>query len=123
MKRLLLALFVAMSAVAADPELPVIESHDLDKLREHAGKDVTVVGPVTTIGTTESKSITFINVGMPKKQGFVAIVFQRNYGEFPDGFDAYRDKNVRVTGTLDLYQGQTPQIEVRNPSQITIVEE
>lgn len=123
MKRLLLALFAAATVLAADPEVPVIDSHELDKLREHSGKEIAVVGPVTTIGTTESKSITFINVGMPKKQGFVAIIFQRNYGEFPDGFDAYRDKKVRVTGILNLYQGETPQIEVTSPSQIEVLNE
>lgn len=73
------------------------------------------------MGSTKNKSITFINVGLPKKQGFVAVIFEKNYGAFPNGFDAFHDQKVRVTGTLQLYQGSSPQIEVKTADQIEII--
>lgn len=117
------SLVFAASVLAQDPAPPVIDALDLETLRNSVGQEVIVKGPVTSVGTTSTKSITFINVGLPKKQGFVAVIFQRNYGEFPEGFDSYKNQMVRVSGTVTLYQNETPQIEVRSPEQIQIVTE
>jgi hypothetical protein len=112
---------VAVSCLRA--EEPVIDAADLDALRARSGSAAVVVGQVTTIGTTKDGEITFVNIGMPKKQGFVAIVFREHYGAFPDGFGKFRDQKVRVSGVIKLYRGETPQIELRSPEQITVVTE
>ncbi|MFZ4777361.1 MAG: hypothetical protein ACOYM3_18490 [Terrimicrobiaceae bacterium] len=111
---------VCLSTVFAQ-EPTVLDATDVDTLRAHAGQDVVVEGLVTEIGTTKTNSITFINMGLPKKVGFVAVVFQKNYGVFPDGFSAFKGQKLRVSGKLDLYQGDKPQVEVRSAEQIQIV--
>jgi OB-fold nucleic acid binding domain. len=117
---LLTVLAMGMTAVRADES--VIDATDLTALRAKAGTNVAVEGRVTEIGTTQDGGITFINVGMPRKQGFVAVIFRDHYQAFPDGFDKYREKKVRVSGVLTLYRGETPQIKLTSPEQIAIVE-
>ena len=116
-----LALVVGMSAAIA--EEGVIDAADLAALRAKAGTDVVVEGIVSDIGTTKDGGITFLNVGMAKKQGFVAVIFRDSYQAFPEGFDKYREKKVRVSGALTLFRSETPQIKLKSPEQITIVTE
>lgn len=113
---------VAASAFAQDAA-EVVDATDLDALRAKAGTEAIVEGPVTEVGTTKDGGITFINIGAPRKQGFVAVVFQSNYGAFGEGFDKYKAQKVRVQGVVDLYRGEQPQIKVSSPDQITIVTE
>ncbi len=123
---LLVVIFGVSAAWADGPavvESPVLDAADLETLRAKAGTDVIVEGAVTDIGTTKDAGITFVNIGMPKKKGFVAIVFRSSYAAFPEGFDKFRNQKVRVTGVLKLYQGETPQVELKSPEQITIVTE
>jgi hypothetical protein len=101
----------------------VLDATDLDAIRAKAGMDAAVEGLVTDIGTTKDSSITFINIGMPKKEGFVALVFQKDYQAFPDGFDMFRNQKVRVKGMVKLYRSETPQIILTSPEQIEILEE
>src|SRR5262245_19523290 len=82
------------AAVAQEPE--VIDATNLEALRAKQGQDAVVEGQVTEIGTTKDSSITFINIGLPKKQGFVALIFQRNLAAFPEGIDKYKNQKVRV---------------------------
>lgn len=115
-----LATVLWMSAAwAQEPE--VIDATNLDALRAKQGQDVVVEGQVTEIGTTKDNTITFINIGLPKKQGFVALIFQRNLAAFPEGADKYKNQKVRVKGAIKLYKGEIPQIDLKSPEQITIV--
>lgn len=123
MNKALTLLLVMVTISLAWAQQEVIEATDLETLRAKAGTDVIVEGQVTEIGSTKDGSITFINVGLPKKQGFVAVIFRGDYPAFGDGFDTYRSQKIRVSGALKLYRGETPQIEVKSPDQITIVTE
>lgn len=117
----LLAVMVLTGSLFAQED--VLDATDLDALRTRVGVDAVVEGLVTDIGTTKDASITFVNIGLPKKQGFVALVFQKDYVAFPEGFDKYRNQKVRVKGLLKLYRGETPQIILTSPDQITVVTE
>ena len=108
---------------AAAPAGEVIDAANLEALRAKAGMDAVVEGMVTEVGTTKGNTITFINIGAPKKQGFVALVFQSDLGAFPEGFDKYKAQKVKVSGVIELYKGEQPQIKVKTPDQITIVTE
>lgn len=119
----ILAVIVAALAVTSVRAQEVIDAANLDALRAKAGMDVVVEGVVTDIGTTKDGGITFVNIGAAKKQGFVAIVFRDAYQAFPDGFDKFRNQKVRVTGALTLFRGETPQVKLTAPEQITIVKE
>jgi len=119
---LLAVCLFAFSAVAEEPAAP-LDATNIDLLREKAGQQVTVEGVVTTVGSTKDNTITFINIGLPKKQGFVAVVFQRSYGAFPNGFSDLDGKKVRVSGEMKLYQETKPQIELSTADQLVVVTE
>jgi hypothetical protein len=113
--------FLAAPSQAED--IPEIDSTNLDALREAVGTTATVVGNVTSVGSTQAGNITFINIGLPMKQGFTAVIFRANYDAFPDGFDKYRNQKVAVTGLLELYRNEQVQIALREAGQIRILEE
>lgn len=115
----LLCVVGALSVAAAET---VIDASDLDALRAAAGTEVTVSGQVVDVGTTSDKGITFINISLPKRQGFTAVIFETNYGAFPDGFGKYEGQKVEVQGLLELFRGNLPQIILRSAEQIRIVE-
>jgi len=128
MKRILgLAFALALAATAfaqepaASPAATPIDSTNLDALRAAVGTSVTVEGLVTDVGTTKDGGITFINIGLPKKQGFVAVIFKASYSAFPDGFDKYKSQKVRISGPIKIYKSETPEIVVASPDQIAIV--
>ncbi len=114
---------VAMGLCTARAESPlVIASTNLELLKQQVGNNVVVEGPVTSVGTTPDMGITFINLGLPKKQGFAAVIFQSSYGAFPEGFDKFRGQNLRVKGILTLFKDEIPQIKINSPEQIEIVD-
>lgn len=121
MKTVLAVLATVLWVSAAWAQEEVIDAANLEALRAKAGQDVIVEGMVSEIGTTKDGGITFINIGMAKKQGFVAVVFRDYYPVFPDGFDKFRNQKVRVKGAITLYKSETPQIKLTAAEQITIV--
>lgn len=117
-----LALLLVLSVFSyASEETEPIDAVDLDALRAKVGTPAVVVGQVTDVGTTKDGGITFVNVGMPKKKGFVAVIFRQNYADFPDGFEKFRNQRVSVSGPIELYKSEQPQIVLRSPDQIEIL--
>jgi len=56
----------------------------------------------------------------PYQGYFVAVIFSSDVKNFPFAADSfYRNKEVRITGTIQLYQG-APEIIVHSPSQIEV---
>ncbi len=133
MKKIVFALSLALlpvlsahseteGAAAVDPDAVVrVDAGDREKLMEMEGQVATVVGTVVRVGATPSNSITFINL-TEEDNGFVAIVMERELGYFPDGFDHFSGKQIEVTGTIKVYKGETPQIELGSPGQINLVQ-
>lgn len=118
----LIAVFgMTTGAWAQEPAPTPIEATNLEALRAKVGTEVIVEGAVTDVGATKDGGITFINVGLPKKQGFVAVVFKDSYSAFADGFDKFRAQKVRVKGLLKLYKSEQPEIVLSAPDQITII--
>ncbi len=105
-----------------DPDAIVeVEASNREKLLEMEGQIAEVTGELTTLGSTDSGSITFLNFSS-QPDGFVAIVKERDLPMFPDGFDDLRGKRISVTGTIYLYREKTPQIELSTASQIEVIE-
>lgn len=118
----LIAIFgMTVGAWAQEPAPTPIDATNLEALRAKVGTEVIVEGAVTDVGTTKDGGITFINLGLPKKQGFVAVVFKDSYSAFADGFDKYRAQKVRVKGLIKLYKTEQPEIVISAPDQITII--
>ncbi len=121
MKTVLAVLATVLWVSVSWAQEAAIDATNLEALRAKAGQEVIVEGLVTDIGTTKDGGITFINIGLAKKQGFVAVVFRDNYPVFTDGFDKFRNQKVRVTGAISLYKSETPQIKLTSAEQLTIV--
>ena len=90
----------------------------------HAGESLTVCGPVASahFASDSNGQPTFLNIGnaYPDPQRFTVVIWGRNRGNFdPLPEEAYLEKEICVTGEIELYQGM-PEIEVESPAQILI---
>ena len=84
----------------------------------YVGQSKTVEG--TIIRTYVSKGTVFLDFHDPYQGYFVAVIFSSDVKNFPFPADSfYRNKEVRITGTIQLYQG-APEIIVHSPSQIEV---
>jgi hypothetical protein len=124
-----LALFTLLFAATPHAEeaaladaAKVVSAENVAELEQLVGSDVIVEGVVRNVGKAPGDSITFLNFG-DRKSGFVAIVFQSAYGQFPDGLDKFAQQKVRVSGTLEKYRDRQIQIKISTPDQIQVVEE
>jgi hypothetical protein len=113
------------AAPAATPAAPiepiVLPADDTAALAANEGREIAVEGTVVRIGSTPNGDLTFLNF-TPQRGGFTAVIHRSNYDSFPDGFGAYNGRSLRVTGKLEIYQGETPQIRVSAPAQLTNIE-
>lgn len=96
------------------------------KAADHVGERGTVCGEVasTRYAPSANGEPTFLNLGRPYPDQLVTALI---WGEHRPKFDRppeehFRDRRICVTGKITEYRG-TPQIIVRRPDQIEIVEE
>jgi DNA/RNA endonuclease YhcR with UshA esterase domain len=84
----------------------------------YVGQSKTVEG--TIVYTFVSSGTIFLDFHYPYQGYFYAVIFAsdaKNFNFSPASF--YLNKEVRTTGTIQLYQG-SPEIIVRSPSQIEV---
>ena len=93
---------------------------DAKDAAHYVGKNVTVCSRIYGIRSTDK--ITQINVNAPfPNSPLTVIIFASNYSKFSQPFtDYYKDKNICVTGKIELYKDK-PQIIVDGPDAIKIV--
>ena len=89
---------------------------------DHVGETVTVYGPVkgTKVAKSSKGRPTFIDVGAsyPSTDRVTCVIWSENRSNFPSSPETYYEgKNIRITGTLYVYNGGL-NIEVSSPSQI-----
>jgi len=97
-------------------ETKVISWKDAHK---YYGQYVTVEGKI--VGTYNSGKVCFLNFNSNWKEGFTAVIFASDFYKFPpQPEEYYKNKTVRVTGTIKEYKGK-PEIILKDPSQIEIV--
>ena len=92
---------------------------DIKDAANYVGKKVTVCARVYEVRATTA--ITQITLGdkFPNNP-LTAIIFAKSYANFKRApADVYNDKNICVTGKVELYKGK-PQIIVEDESQITV---
>jgi hypothetical protein len=110
---------VAPGVLAAAPKEPIPAS----EAAAHVGEKITVCGTVAGAAHFERMrgEPTFLNLDRPyPAQSFTVVIWGENNRKFerpPHQF--FSGKEVCVTGTVESYKGK-PQIEVRDPSQITV---
>lgn len=108
-------------AFAADNP-PVFSADDSAALIEQEGNLITVRGTISRVGETDDQTITFLNFGPRAADRFVAVIFARDMDKFPEGFAHLTGQVVEVTGNLEMFRNQQPQIRVETPEQLRVVE-
>jgi DNA/RNA endonuclease YhcR with UshA esterase domain len=90
------------------------------KAAGYTGQTVTVEGQV--VDTYNSGKTVFLNFDKDYRNSFKVVIFAKNWPLFPaPPEDYYRQKTIRVTGPVELYQN-APEIIVDRPDQIELVE-
>jgi hypothetical protein len=127
-----LALLLASSVVGCPAPTvngeQVIDALDTDKLLDigynQPDKIVTVEGDIvrTYYAIGSKGQPTFLNFHDPYEGYFTAVIWGDDRGEFPANPEShYLYKKVRIKGKIEIYQDD-PEIILRQPSQIWIVE-
>jgi hypothetical protein len=107
-----------VQAVATTPADPTIISWA--DAAAYAGQTVTVEGKV--VDTYNSGKVVLLNFDRDFRSTFKVAIFADAWPLFPAPPEThYRDKTVRVTGQVQMYQN-APEIIVDRPEQIEIVE-
>ena len=93
---------------------------DAKDAAQYVGKNVTVCSRIYGIRSTDK--ITQINLDAPfPNSPLTVIIFASSYSKFSQPLtEYYNDKNICVTGKIELYKGKA-QIIVDNPERIKIV--
>jgi hypothetical protein len=88
----------------------------------HLGRRVTVEDIVAQVRDSRSGDTTFLNFGAPyPRQALSALVLARNRELFP-GLPQWRNKRVRVTGTVVAGETGKPIIVCETPGQLRLLQ-
>lgn len=103
---------------SAESSLPRIAARNVVELRGKLGQTVVAYGRIARAARSKSGHH-FLNFANSE---LTAVCFPADVASFPEGGPAglFADKNVEVTGPVELYQGKL-QIRVRGPSQVRAV--
>jgi DNA/RNA endonuclease YhcR with UshA esterase domain len=75
------------------------------------------------VAANSTGKVCFLNFHKNWKRYFTAVIFASDFHKFPEPpKNYYNGKKVRITGLIKKYQGK-PEIIIKNPSQIEILEE
>lgn len=120
-KSLCLFTFITLAycgGTAASPQSHITPA----QAKDHVGKSVTVCGIVasTKYATTAKKSPTFLNLDEPyPRQIFTVVIWETDRGKFGQPEVGLKNKNICVTGTVQLYRGK-PEIILKDKSQLNV---
>ena len=121
-----LVLLLTSSVVGCGEQ--VIDALDTDKLLDigynQPDKIITVEGEIvrTYYARGSKGQPTFLNFHDPYEGYFAAVIWGDDRGKFPPNPESYYlYQKVRIKGKIEIYKGD-PEIILRQPSQIWIVE-
>lgn len=94
---------------------------DWTEAKNHVGQEITARG--TIVNTNNIGDLTFLNFDTDWQDKFYIVIFREAYADTPDSNPelAYLNKTIEVTGEVSTHKGR-PQIQVRDASQIKVVE-
>jgi hypothetical protein len=115
----------SVAALAVPATSPAQDSLTIEQAAEHIGEEATVCGTVvqTVFIENDRRQPTYLNFGQPwPDHVFNVLILGRHRPRFlqpPE--ETYADQEICVEGLLEEADG-VPQIGVRRPEQITLVE-
>jgi DNA/RNA endonuclease YhcR with UshA esterase domain len=114
-------LFVVLS-LAASSTCQQIKRVPAAQAAQHVGERTTVCGIVAStkyLSSSRSKP-TFLNIGKPyPDEDFTVVIWPEDRAKFGHPEDTMLNKNICVTGLIELYKGK-PEIIARSANQIAI---
>jgi len=124
----LLAAFAAPAAVrqtaaapaAQSPAQTATEVVPWEKAGDYLGKQITVEGVI--VDTKNSNKSCFLNFSKTRDSFYVVVFEPALTGYDVAPAEKFRGKKIRVSGTVTQYK-ERPQIQVKQTTQIVIVEE
>jgi DNA/RNA endonuclease YhcR with UshA esterase domain len=120
---IIFVLVLVLSGVEGFPAFPQENTSAASHAGKFVGQKATVCGTVASskYASGSKRQPTFLNLGQSyPHQIFTAVIWGSDRDKFsgpPENI--YRDKEICVTGLVELYRGK-PEIIVRNPAQIAV---
>jgi endonuclease YncB( thermonuclease family) len=100
---------------------PAGETVPWERAGSYVGREVTVEGKI--VRTHRGENILFLNFHPNWKKYLSIVIFGKDLPGFPDDPETfYRNKVIRVRGTVTLHQDR-PEIVVTSPAAITVVKD
>ncbi len=98
--------------------MPQASTIALGDVGRHIDEHVEVCGPVASARYLGEGRPTFLNLGRPHpNQALTLVIWNTDRDRFDRPEKQFADRDVCVTGTLELYKGR-PQIVLRDPRQL-----
>lgn len=100
----------------------VLSSENIPSIKANLNKFVTVRGRVYEVFAPLTSKAIFINFSHFRDNGFAAVVFTSNLGNWPGGRDYFQSlagKIISVEGPIKEYKGRL-EIIVNSPSQLRV---
>ena len=123
MKKLLVLMLVYASIIMA--EIPKLNANNVEKIKNHKGKIVTIHGQVINTAFSKNEKVRYLNFGDDFTKCFSVVIFSRHMKKFEEQniepIDFYINKTVAITGKVKIYKDH-PEIIVAKPEQIQILE-
>lgn len=100
--------------------LPLVEWSNAESI---VGEEAVVFGQIRRVG--QSGPFRFLNFTARRSNSFTIVIDSREYDISADQLrTTYDEQNILVRGTIELYErNQTPQIVVKGPDQIRVIDE
>ena len=130
-----IALLLLAAAALAEPTTRpgVIEAADAATIKERVGEQVVVAGVVSRAEWSRSGKVMNVEFEGSDPEAFGMALFDRDRKRFDEAFggdfgEALTGATVRIRGTVTEYGGHSeryegrPEMILRDPSQVTIVE-
>jgi hypothetical protein len=96
-----------------------LDAHDKDAAAKMSGKDGAIKGKVAKLFSPRGGSVLILNFDEDYKTALTAVVKKDNFSKFPD-LSQLDGKEIVVSGKFTDFKG-SPQIELSDPKQITVV--
>jgi len=123
---LLLICFISFGSIAQECDKTVFEAHEV------VGEEAIICGIVMQVATPQGirGNPTYINMGARfPNHPFTVVIwgsdadkFVRDADSFIRGLKSFEGKRIAVSGLVEEYRGK-PQIVVKDPEQIVVIED
>jgi hypothetical protein len=110
--------------VAADPERPLLEARDVEKIRALSGRAARIRGRIFRVGHSAKSNTHFLNFG-PSREALTAVIFASALEEFEKSRlspKSLTGKEVEISGEIKNDPQYGLEVILENPGQIKVLD-